>query len=119
MKKNVFVMIIMSTLLSVTAQLILKTGMNDYGSISLGLDIIRAVFHPLVFVGLITYFFSAVLWIMVLSKVEVSYAYPFAALGYVIVTFLGWLLLNESVNALRIIGVIIIITGVYVVSKSK
>jgi len=56
---------------------------------------------------------------MALSKIEVSYAYPFAALGYVVITFLSWLLLNEVITWLRIVGISVIITGVYVVSKSK
>ncbi len=119
MNKTVLALIITSVLLSVTAQLVLKTGMNAYGQINIGIDMILAVFHPLVLVGLITYFISAVLWIMALSKIEVSYAYPFAALGYVVITFLSWLLLNEVITWLRIVGISVIITGVYVVSKSK
>jgi len=52
--KTVLALIITSVLLSVTAQLVLKTGMNAYGQINIGIDMILAVFHPLVLVGLIT-----------------------------------------------------------------
>ena len=111
--------IITSVTLGAIAQVLLKIGMNQVGQISLGLEIINAVFNPYVFMGLLTYFLSSMIWIMALSQTEVSYAYPFASLSYVIVTILGYLILNETITTLRIIGVSIIILGVYVVSKSK
>ena len=93
--------------------------MNTYGSIGFGLDIILAAFQPLVFIGLLTYFLSSLIWITVLRKVDVSYAYPFASLGYVIVGLLGWLFLQEQISPIRIFGIGIIISGVYIVGKSK
>ncbi len=111
--------IITSVSMGAVAQILLKIGMNSVGQISIGLELINAVFNPYVFIGLITYFLSAMIWIMALSKTDVSYAYPFASLAYVIVTILGYLILNETINTTRIIGVSVIILGVYVVSKSK
>jgi len=119
MKKDLVALILISTTLGALAQLLLKTGMNSYGPINFGIDMILAVFQPYVFIGLITYFISATSWIMVLSKAEVSYAYPFAALGYGIVALLGWAFLNETVSLLRIAGIGVIIFGVYIVGKSK
>lgn len=111
--------IITSVSMGAIAQILLKTGMNAVGQIKMGPELINAIFNPYVFIGLLTYFLSSMIWIMALSKTEVSYAYPFASLAYVIVTILGYLILNETINNTRIIGVSIIILGVYVVSKSK
>jgi len=119
MKKEVLGLILLSIIIGSIAQILLKTGMNNYGKITPGIDMILAVFHPLVFTGLLMYFISATFWIIVLSKVEVSFAYPFGAINYVIVGFLSWLLLNESLNSLRLLGIGIIISGVYIISKSK
>jgi multidrug transporter EmrE-like cation transporter len=61
---------------------------------------------------------SVVLWIMVLSRVEVSIAYPMVSIGYVVTAALGWLLLNETVSPMRLLGIAIIIVGVTVVARS-
>ena len=54
----------------------------------------------------------------VLSKVEVSYAFPLGSIGYVIVAVLGYLFLGEQVTPLRLFGILIICLGVFVVSRS-
>ncbi len=71
----------------------------------------------LILCGLFMYFISALLWIKVLSKINVSIAYPFGSLGYVFSAFLGWLILGENLNFLRIIGMCVILIGVYLLSK--
>lgn len=119
MKKDLLALIIISSTLGAIAQLSLKTGMNAYGKISFGPDMISAVFQPLVFLGLTIYFLSSVTWILALSKADVSFVYPFASLGYVIVTILSGTILNEQISTLRIIGVSVIILGVYVVGKTS
>ncbi len=118
MKKDTLTAILLSTSIGALAQITLKIGMTQYGPIGLGLGMILAVFHPIVFTGLALYFISAMFWIIALSKTEVSYAYPFASLGYAIVALLGWLFLNEQIKLLRIIGITVIILGVYIVGKS-
>ncbi|MFZ5462910.1 MAG: SMR family transporter, partial [Pseudomonadota bacterium] len=67
--------------------------------------------------GIACYAVSLVLWIVALSRVEVSVAYPMASVGYV-VTAAAWLLPGENVNAMRLAGIAIIIVGVFVVAKS-
>lgn len=118
MKKDALIAILISITLGALAQIILKIGMTQYGQIGFGTGMILAVFHPLVFIGLTLYFISAMFWIIALSKTDVSYAYPFASLGYVIVALISWLFLNEQIKTLRIIGIAVIILGVYIVGKS-
>jgi drug/metabolite transporter (DMT)-like permease len=112
-------LILTSVFMGALAQLLLKTGMNAYGSIGFGIEIITALFQPFVFLGLLTYFLSSLFWIKVLRTVDVSYAYPFASLGYGIVALLGWLFLGEQINVFRVLGISVIISGVYLVGKSK
>ncbi len=119
MKNKVLPLILISLTLGSIAQLFLKVGMSNFGSISNALTAFIAVFEPFVFLGLIIYFLSSITWIIAISKTDISYAYPFISLSYVIVAILGWLFLNEKISFLRIIGISIIMIGVYIISKSK
>ncbi|MFA5406114.1 MAG: EamA family transporter [Candidatus Nanoarchaeia archaeon] len=81
-------------------------------------NIIKMLMKPLVIMGLCIYVLSALLWIMVLSNTEVSYAFPFIALGYVIVAIMSKFLLKEEIKPMRILGIIIIVSGVIIVGVS-
>lgn len=61
---------------------------------------------------------SILLWMSVLSKVEVSFAYPFLSVGYVVAAIAGYCLFNENLSPLRIIGIIVICIGVILISQS-
>ncbi len=115
---KVIALILISLTLGSFAQLSLKAGMSDFGSAEGG-KIILAVFHPLVLLGLVIYFLSSITWLIAISRTEVSYAYPFISLSYVLVALLGWAFLNESINLLRIVGISVIMAGVYIIGKSK
>lgn len=108
-------LIIISTTLSAAAQLTLKTGLNEYGTIN---NLLNVLFQPLIITGLTLYVISATSWILVLSKAEISYAYPLGAISYAIVAILGFTLMNETINELRIAGITVILIGVYMVGKS-
>ncbi len=110
--------ILTSVTINSLAQIVYKKGLkNAFKEINLR-EIIRTMTRPLIIVGLLMYATSALLWIIVLSKADVSYAYPFLSLGYVLVTFLSYVLLKEKVNKLRIVGVCVIIIGVIIVGVS-
>ncbi len=114
------VLLIIGVILGAIAQLLLKMGVNTLNAIEISfIGILTMIFTPLVFLGLVFYFLSTVLWIIVLSKTELSYAYPFIGAGYGLVAYLGWQFLGESVSPLRIIGIIIIMVGVTFVSGSR
>lgn len=71
-----------------------------------------------VFVGLVFYSFSAVLWIFAVAKVNLSYAYPMVAIGYVVVFTLSYILFHEPISTQRLIGLLIIVIGVILISRS-
>ena len=68
--------------------------------------------------GLACYVLSVVVWILGLSRVDVSIAYPMLSLGYVLNAFAAWWLFGEVVSLQRVVGIGIILIGVYVVARS-
>ena len=68
--------------------------------------------------AMISYAVSILLWIVVLSKVEVSFAYPFLSIGYVVAALVGYYFFGESLSLIRVAGIIIICVGVYLISRS-
>lgn len=63
------------------------------------------------------YVVSIVMWIYVLSKIPLSVAYPMQGVGYGLGVFLAWLILHEDISVLKIMGVLVIVSGVWMVSK--
>ncbi len=104
-------------------QLSLRKGMTSVGKIGFDLKVLlpslcSAFGNYFVLVGFFLYGISAILWMAVLSRVEVGFAYPFVSLSYVMVILLSWLLLRENLPPIRIAGVLVICLGVYLVSRS-
>jgi len=124
MSKSSFILVLFSVTLSSTAQLLLKAGMtSDVIQRALasgrGLLIIPGIAAtPQIFAGLATFALSVLTWLFVLSKVEVSQAYPAVALGIVVTALGGYFLFGEALNYIRILGITIVITGVAVVAAS-
>lgn len=118
-----YLFVITCVCLNIISQVLLKTGMNGIGHFNVdtqGLFAfgLKAATDPKIIIGLLLYGLSFAVWLIVLSKLEVSLAYPLLSIGYIIMPFVGYLFLNESLSILRIVGICIIILGVYIVSKS-
>ncbi|MDY0884479.1 hypothetical protein ACFPL7_00150 [Dongia soli] len=75
------------------------------------------IFRPGIIGGLACYALSVVIWVMVLSRAEVSFAYPFLGLGFVLVTFASAFLLGEAISAQRLAGTALIVLGVAVLAR--
>lgn len=108
--------ILFTVLTNAAAQIMLKYGMLQLGSLSFAgvnpvVKILQVVFSPWVFVGLCTFVVSMASHLFVLSKVELSYAYPFLSLAYVVVAVAAWLLFREDLNAMRVGGIAFICVG--------
>jgi drug/metabolite transporter (DMT)-like permease len=118
-------MILLSVTLAAVAQLTLKHGMNevnaDLAPDRFGLDgtsVGTLLRTPAVYVGLFLFGLSALVWLVVLSRASLSFAYPFAALTYVLILFFDLFVLNESVPPLRWAGVAFIAVGIFLVSRT-
>jgi len=120
---NTLVTALLSIALSVAAQFSLKAGMSDQGvreamaqPSSLG-TLLTVFTNKYVLGGFALYGLGAVIWLGVLSKWDVSKAYPLVGLGFVFTVLVG-LMLGEQVSALRAAGVALICAGVFVVARS-
>jgi multidrug transporter EmrE-like cation transporter len=123
MRLTTFSLILCSVLMSAGAQVLLKMGMSDarVADAIAGnrrLKLFLEVFgNRWVVLGLALYILGAVIWLAVLSRVEVSLAYPFVGIGFVAIMLLGWLLLGDSINTQRVIGTLLITAGVVLVAR--
>lgn len=124
MRWQIVSMIIISILLSSAAQLLLKYGASSpsiqkaiYSHSILNL-FYAMISTPQIILGLVCFGVSLILWIVILSRTDVSYAYPFVALGICLTILAGWFFFNESLSMLRIIGVVIVVAGVITVANS-
>ncbi|MGX9571990.1 EamA family transporter [Mesorhizobium sp. f-mel] len=121
MKYIVFILFTVMT--NAAAQLMLKQGMMSLGTISFEstnplLKLLQIVFSPWVFFGLCTFVISMASHLYVLSKVELSFAYPFLSLAYVAVAIFAYFIFREDLNAWRIAGIAFICVGTVLIAQS-
>ena len=107
-----FSLILVGVFLNAAAQLLLKAGTN---AMPLGL---RLAIEPHILAGLACYVVSVVVWIVALSRVPVSIAYPMLSIGYVVNAVAAWYLFGEAVTPMRMAGIGIIVLGVFIVARS-
>ncbi len=118
-----FLLVLTGVLLNAAAQLLLKAGTNAVGHFEFSAQNILPVgmklaFEPHILGGLGCYVVSVVVWIMALSRVEVSIAYPMLSIGYVVNALAAWYLFGEALGAMRLTGIGFIIVGVFLVARS-
>ena len=116
-------LILSSVLLNALAQLFLKKGMISLGHFEFTVTNLipksaMAAVNLSIWGGLLCYVISVGIWMLVLSRVDVSYAYPFLSVGYIITTIIGYLYFNEDISQYRILGISLICLGVIFVAKS-
>ncbi len=116
-------LILFTVTLSACAQLALKLGVAgsriEQAMQSSILDtLLAALMSPLIWVGLLIYGLSVALWLWVLAKVDLSVAYPFVGVSFLITMAFGAFLLDENVTLPRMIGTLLIASGCVLVGKS-
>jgi multidrug transporter EmrE-like cation transporter len=113
-------LILLSVALGVTGQIFLKYGVGSEGVITgINKALVTTMLKPFVLLGLFCYGLSSISWLVVLSRTELSYAYPMVALGYVLVFFLSWWFFDDKVTWVRIVGLVLICSGVVLVAITK
>jgi multidrug transporter EmrE-like cation transporter len=123
MNATSFSLLMTGVMLNAGAQLLLKAGTNSVGVFEFTRENIvpigwRLATEPHIVGGLACYVISVVVWIMALSRVEVSIAYPLLSVGYVVNAIAAYYLFGESVTPLRLAGIGVIIIGVCLVTRS-
>jgi drug/metabolite transporter (DMT)-like permease len=116
-------LILTDVALNVVGQLSLKFGMSKMGNFAISLPTLLSVFaraaiNPFIILGVFCYGMGFLVWLVVLAKADVSYAYPMISLGYVFTAVLAWLLLGEHVTATRFVGILITCLGVFIIARS-
>ncbi|GAA4030087.1 EamA family transporter [Actimicrobium antarcticum] len=123
MNLSTFGFILTGICLNAVAQLLLKAGTNAVGAIHLTADNwfgtgIKLATQLPILGGLTCYVISVLVWIIGLSRVDVTIAYPMLSLGYIINAIGAWYFLGELVSTQRILGIGVIIVGVILLARS-
>ncbi len=118
-----YILLCFNVLLTVIGQILLKKGVNTVGTISSFRELFpklsQIIFNPYVVGGISIYGFTTFVWLVILSRVKLSIAYPMLSLGYVMVIPFSWWLFKESIPKVRVIGAIVICIGVYLVAQGE
>lgn len=121
---SVFTMIVFSVSCSAIAQILLKYGMahpamqqalagDDYWLIARSISTDFAILA-----GFFLYGLGAVIWLFVLARLDVSIAYPFVALGFILTMVLGCLVFGEVLTLRKVMGTLIVAIGIYLVATT-
>jgi multidrug transporter EmrE-like cation transporter len=120
-----FLLIFISVLIAVLGQLTMKHGISSsrlvarLGEVSSVYSYFVSAFtNPFVLTGFLLYGLSSLFWLIVLGRVQLSYAYPLVSMGYVLAVFFSWLLFKEPVGPMRFAGLAAICVGVTLLSRS-
>ena len=120
----VFLLILLGVLLNASAQLLLKAGMLSIGHFDFSFNNIvpislKVMMNLPIMAGLCMYVMSVVVWLLVLSRVPVSFAYPMLSIGYIVNAIAAYYLFAEPLGSIRILGIFVIIAGVYLVAQTN
>ena len=123
MTATAFGLVLTGVLLNAAAQLLLKAGTNRIGEFAFSWENLlpiglKVAGNGPILAGLACYVVSVVVWILALSRVPVSVAYPMLSIGYIVNAFAAWALFGESLAAQKLIGIGFIIVGVWLVARS-
>ena len=123
MKTQDLLLLLLGVLLNALAQLGLKSATAAVGAIALDRGSLNdaaeiLLGRPVFWAALLAYGLSVIVWVIGLSRVPVSQAYPLLSLGYVITALGAWLLLGEVISLQRSVGIAVIIIGVVLVTRS-
>jgi len=114
--------IFVSILMGAIGQILLKVGADKLGNFTLSLntiysDLLNLIKNPEIIIGLFLFGSSFLLWVKVLTKSQLSYAYPMVSLSYVIIVVASTFLFKETITMNKTLGTAIIILGVYLINR--
>ncbi len=115
-------LILITALLNTSAQLILKAGMEKIGEFNFAVNNIlpigmKVIFSPFIITGIVIYVVSLSLWLLLLSRVPVSVAYPMSSMGFVFNAVGAYFIFGEHLSYPQVIGIFVIVLGVYLLAQ--
>jgi len=114
------VLLVIDILMVVAGQFLIKHGVSQvgkFGDMGVAKFLLGALTNIHVITGIGLYALSAVVWLALLSRVELSVAYPMLSLGYVLIVLVAWAFLHEPMTPWKAIGVVLIAIGVWLVNR--
>ena len=122
-KSVVLTLIMLDVILNVAGQLSLKYGMSQIGNFTVSLSTLPPVFlkaatNLSILTGLVFYGLGFLVWLIVLAKAEVSYAYPLISLAYVFTAVLARFMFGENLSITRMLGIVVTCLGVFLIARS-
>lgn len=117
------ILVLIPILIGAFGQIFLKKGMLQVGGFALRNTnlvhkFIEIFMNPWVLFGFLCYFLSSLLWLIAISRIQLSIAYPMLSISYILVLVASWFLFNEPVTIARWTGVLVICFGVFLISRS-
>jgi multidrug transporter EmrE-like cation transporter len=117
-----YIYIGLTVVFTVYGQLVIKWRMTLLGELPERFQdklffLIRAVFDPYIFSSFFAAFLASLAWMAAVTKFEISYAYPFMSLAFVMVLILSYYIFNESLTLYKVLGLTFIIIGIIIASK--
>lgn len=116
------IFIVSTIFFTVYSQLIMRWQVSSAGSLPSDYSdkfkfIFSLLINPWVISGIFSTFLAGVSWMLAMTKFDISYAFPFVSLNYVIILFAGVVIYHEPINLMKIIGSLIVVIGIVVLSK--
>jgi len=114
--------ILSTVLFTVYSQLIMRWQVSAAGPLPVDTSekigyIINLLLNPWVLSGIVSTFLAGVFWLLAMTKFEISYAYPFVSLNYILVLAAGFVLFNESINVAKLAGSALVVLGIVVIAR--
>lgn len=114
--------IVATVVFAILSQLIIRWQMGIVGPLpdglwDKGLFMMRTFFRPWIMLAFVLTFLSGVAWMLTLTKFEISYAYPFTSLSFIIMLVLGVLLFGEPFTISKLIGTLLVMGGLIIVTR--
>ena len=118
-----FGLIFTGVMLNAAAQILMKAGTNAVGHFDFSVENILPIGLKLatewhIIVALFCYVVSVIVWILALSRVPVSIAFPLLSMAYIVTAVAAWYLLGEALSATKLVGIGVIIFGVIIISRA-
>lgn len=112
-----------SLLVGVVSQIIVKYRMNIFGSLpdtvfDKVVFLIKALFDPFIMLSILLNLLAGILWMAAMSRFDISYAYPFMSISFPLILIISVYFFDESISVYKIVGLVLIIAGIIVTSRS-
>ena len=107
---------------TVYSQLVMRWQVSNAGPLPADLAakamyVVTLLLNPWVLSGIVATFLAGISWMLAMTKFEISYAYPFVSLNYILVLAAGFLLFNEAMSASKVIGCVLVVLGIIVIAR--